>query len=190
MESTLEQALVFAKQGAVLEPENQLTRAALALVHFFRNERELFLSEAEIALALNPNAPAIIGFLGWLLRSVWGVGAGAGHPEKRHGVESPLPGLISTSRRISIFYHQGRYGEAYREAQQFQMPQLFWDPLLRAGALGQLRKEREAGEALAELLRLRPDFPTMGPFLIGHYVKSDSLAAALLDGLRKAGLHI
>ena len=70
------------------------------------------------------------------------------------------------------------------------MPQLFWDPLLRAGALGQLRKEREAGEALAELLRLRPDFPTMGPFLIGHYVKCESLAAALLDGLRKAGLHI
>ena len=67
VESTLEQALVFARKGAVLEPENQLTRTMVALVHFFRNERELFLSESEIALALNPNAPAIIGFLGWLL---------------------------------------------------------------------------------------------------------------------------
>ena len=70
------------------------------------------------------------------------------------------------------------------------MPQLFWDPLLRAGALGQLRKEREAGAALAELLRLRPDFPTLGPFLITCYVKFEPLAAALFDGLRKAGLQI
>ena len=57
MESPLEQALAVAHKGVVLEPENQITRVALAHVHFFRNERELFLSEAEIALALNPNAP-------------------------------------------------------------------------------------------------------------------------------------
>jgi hypothetical protein len=50
-----------------LAPENQISRAALAQVHFFPNERELFLPEAETALTLYPNAPAIIGFLGWLL---------------------------------------------------------------------------------------------------------------------------
>ena len=61
VESPLEKALVSAQRGAVLEPGNQLGRAALAHVHFFRNERELFLSEAEIALGLNPNAPALIG---------------------------------------------------------------------------------------------------------------------------------
>jgi len=37
------QDLVAAQKGAALEPENQITRAALAHVHFFRNERELFL---------------------------------------------------------------------------------------------------------------------------------------------------
>jgi adenylate cyclase len=67
MESPLEQALAAAQKGAALEPGNQIVRAALAHVHFFRNERELFLREAETALALNPNAPGIIGFLGWLL---------------------------------------------------------------------------------------------------------------------------
>ena len=75
MESPLEQALVVAQKGAALEPENQMTRAALAHVHFFRNERELFLPEAEIALALNPNAPGPIGFLGWLL-ALMGSGSG------------------------------------------------------------------------------------------------------------------
>jgi hypothetical protein len=40
------------------------------------------------------------------------------------------------------------------------------------------------------LLQLKPDFPTRGRYLIGFYVKSDALADALLDGLRKAGLQI
>ena len=38
-----------------------MVRTALADVHFFRNEQESFLSEAEAALSLNPNAPAPIG---------------------------------------------------------------------------------------------------------------------------------
>jgi len=67
IESPLDQALAAAQKRAALEPENQITRVALAHVHFFRNERELFLPEAETALALNPNAPGPIGFLGRLL---------------------------------------------------------------------------------------------------------------------------
>ncbi len=62
-----------------------MARAALAHVHFFRNARELFLWEAETALALNPNAPAPVGFLGWLL---------ALYGENCRGVrEPPLQGL-------------------------------------------------------------------------------------------------
>jgi adenylate cyclase len=99
------------------------------------------------------------------------------------------PGYFHLAPYVN-FYRQARYAEAYQEAQKFQMPQLFWDPVLRAAALGQLGKDREAGAAVAELLRLRPDFPTKGPFLISCFVKFESLAVALLDGLRKAGLPI
>ena len=94
MESPLEQALVAAQKGAALEPENQITRAALAHVHFFRNERELFLPEAETALALNPNAPGPHRVSRLAPGPVWRVGAGAGYPGKRHGVESPLPRVV------------------------------------------------------------------------------------------------
>ncbi len=88
------------------------------------------------------------------------------------------------------FYHQGRYTEAYQEAQQFQMPLLFWDPLLRAAALGRLGREQEGAQALAELLRLRPDFPSAGRFLISCFAKFPYLIEALLKGLRQAGLKI
>ena len=87
-------------------------------------------------------------------------------------------------------YLQERYEDAYLEALAFQMPQLFWDPLLRAAVLGQLGREQEAAQAVAELLQLKQDFCINSPFLIGCYVKSKDLADALLGGLRLAGLKI
>jgi len=56
-------------------------------------------------------------------------------------------------------------------------------------ALGKLDKTRKAGAAVAELLRLKPDFSTNGPWLIGCYTKFEHLVEDMLDGLRKAGLR-
>jgi adenylate cyclase len=89
-----------------------------------------------------------------------------------------------------FYYLQGKYVEALQEVQQVQMPQFFWDPLLRAQVLGRLGRGREAAQAVAELLRLKPDFSTNGPFLISCYVKFKDLANALFDGLRLPGLTI
>jgi adenylate cyclase len=189
MESPLEQALVAAQKGAALEPENQMTRAALAHVHFFRNARELFLSEAETALALNPNAAAMIGFLGWLLALYGEWEQGLAILDKGIQLSPHYPGWFHLAPYCN-FYGQGRYAEAYQEAQKFRMPQLFWDPLLRAAALGRLGREKEGAQALAELLHLRPDFPAAGPFLISCYAKFPHLIEGLLDGLRLAGLKI
>jgi len=188
MESPLERALVAAQRGAALEPENQITRAALAHVYFFRNERELFLPEAETALALNPNAPAIIGFLGWLLALYGEWERGLAIQRKGMELNPHYPGWFQLAPYFFQFL-QERYEEAYHEARAFQMPQLFWDPLLRAAALGRLGREQEGARALAELLQLRPDFPAAGPFLIGCYAKFPYLVDGLLEGLRQAGLQ-
>ncbi len=188
-DSPLERALLSAQKGAALEPENQMARAALAHVHFFRNARKQFLSEAEIALALNPNAPAPIGFLGWLLALYGEWERGLAILKKGMELNPHYPGWFHMAPFFSL-YLQKLYEQAYQEAQQFHMPQLFWDPLLRAAALGRLGREPEAAQVVAELLRLRPDFSTAGRFLLSCYVKSDYLADAMLDGLRQAGLTI
>jgi adenylate cyclase len=189
MESPLEQALVAARKGAVLEPETQLTRTALADVHFYRNERELFLSEAEIALALNPNAPVPIGYLGWLLALFGEWERGLTILEKGRGLNPHYPGWFHMAPFFFLFL-QERCEEAYQEAQQFQMPQFFWDPLLRAAVSGRLGREQEAAQALAELLHLRPDFSTAGFFLISCFAKFPYLVDSLMEGLRQAGLKI
>jgi adenylate cyclase len=189
MDSPLEQALVAAQKGAALEPESQIARAALAHMYFFCNERELFLSEAETALALNPNAPAIIGFLGWLLALYGEWEQGLAILGKGISLNPHYPGWFHMAP-FFYFLLQERCEEAYQEAVAFQMPQFFWDPLLRAAALGRMGRVPEGVQAAAELLHLRPDFPTAGPFLISCYAKFPYLVDALLEGLRQAGLTI
>ena len=187
MDSPLEKALAAAQKGVALEPENQMTRAALAHVHFFRDKRELFLLEAETALALNPNAAGLVGFLGWLLALYGEWERGLAILEKGIQLNPHYPGWFHMAP-FFYFFLQEQCEEAYQEAMAFQMPQLFWDPMLRAAALGRLGRKKEGARALAELLRLRPDFPAAGPFLIGCYAKFPYLIDGLLDGLRRAGL--
>ena len=187
MDAPLERALSAAQKGAALEPENQIARTALAHVHFFCNERELFLAEAETALALNPNAAGLIGFLGWLLALYGEWERGLTILGKGIALNPHFPGWFHMAP-FFYFFLQEQCEEAYQEAMAFQMPQLFWDPLLRAAALGRLGRKKEGARALAELLRLRPDFPTAGPFLISCYTKFPYLIDGLLDGLRLAGL--
>jgi adenylate cyclase len=189
MESPLEQALVSAQKGAALEPENQLSRAALAHVHFFCNERKLFLSEAETGLDLNPNAPAIIGFLGWLLALYGEWEQGLAILGKGINLNPHYPGWFHMAP-FFYYYLKDSCEEAYQEAVAFQMPQLFWDPLLRAAALGRMGRAPEGAQVVAELLHLRPDFPTSGRFLISCYAKFPYLVDALLEGLGQAGLTI
>lgn len=189
LETPLEKALVFAKKGVSLGSQNQQVHATLANLHFRLNERDLFLLEAEKAIALNPNSPLFIGYLGWLLALYGEWDRGLAILGKGMELNPHYPGWFRIAPYF-YFYHQGRYMEALQEAQQFQMPQFFWDRLLRAAALGQLGREREAAQAVVELLQLKQDFSTNGPFLIGCYVKFKDLTDALLDGLRKAGLHI
>jgi adenylate cyclase len=189
MESPLEKALGAAQKGAALEPDNQTTRAALAHVHFFRNEREAFMAEAETALSLNPNAAAMIGFLGWLLALYGEWERGLAILKKGMDLNPFFPGWFHMAPYFN-FYRLGMYREALLEAQAFQMPQFFWDALLRAAALGQLEREQEGAQALEELFHNFPNFPSAAPFLISCYVKLPSLVEALLDGLRLAGLNI
>lgn len=187
LKTPLEKAVIFAKKGVSLDSQNQLVRATMAYLHFRYNERDLFRLEAEKAMALNPNSPLLIGYLGWLLALYGEWDRGLAILGKGMELNPHYPGWFRIAPYLD-FYRQSKYREALQEAQQMQMPQFFWDPLLRAAAWGQLGREPEAAQAMTELLRLKQDFPTNGPFLIGCYVKFDDLADALFDGLRLAGL--
>ena len=188
LKTPVEKAPVFITKGVALDSQNQTVRASMAFLQFFLNERDLFLVEAEKALVLNPQSPFLSGYLGWLLALYGEWDRGLTILGKGMELNPHCPGWFHMAPYF-YFYHQGRYLEALQEAHQFQMPQFFWDPLLRAAALGRLGRDEEGARALAELLQLRPDFPTVGRFLISCYAKFPHLIDRLLEGLVRAGLN-
>lgn len=185
----LESAAAMACKGVSLDPGNQMAHLILAFVFFLQNERDSFLREAEISFALNPNNPASISWVGWA-RALYG--------EWEPGLALLAKGMLLTpncpgwyhAAPYFDYYRRGRYPEALEAAKKFNRPQLFWDPLLLAAALGQMGRELEARAEVERLLALKPDFPTRGPYLISMYAKTPSLIEEILNGLRKAGLTI
>ena len=108
--------------------------------------------------------------------------------QKAKSLNSHNPGWYSFLPYM-IYYFQGNYEAAYMEAQRYSVPKLFWDPLLRAAALGQLCQVEEANSELKTLLKLRPDFKERGRELIRRHVLKDEYIEMLIQGLYKAGLE-
>jgi adenylate cyclase len=189
LDAPMEKALAYARTGAALEPQNQYVRSMLAYLYFLVNERDGFFREAELAMELNPNSPMLTGFLGWAM-ALYGEWDRGLHLLEQ-GIESNphYPGWFHMAP-YQRHYGAGRYEEAYRQALKIQTPQLLWDPLMQAAALGQLGRSAEARAAVAELLKMKPDFPTCARRLIGFFVKADDHVDGILDGLEKAGLTI
>ncbi len=185
----MDEVLRYARKGVHLEPQNQYTHTILAYVLLLVGERDDFFREAEATLRLNPNSPTHVAVIGWAM-ALYGQWEEGLHLLKEAIELNPFyPGWFHMA---PCLFHicEGRYKEAYREALMFQSPQLLWDPLLRAVALGQWERVPEARAAAEELLRIKPDFQSDARRLIAFYAKSDALMKVILDGLGKAGLKI
>jgi len=187
IDAPLEKALTFAKKGVALAPENQFARDALTLVYFHRGDKRLFLKNAELTIALNPNAPYIVGVAGWHMGLCGEWDRGLALLKKGMKLNPYHPTWFHLMPFMD-FYRRGLYEDALAEALEFNYPEMFWDPLMRAAALGQLGRTREAGAAIGELLSLEPEFTSRARQLIHGYVKNDDLIEKIIEGLQKAGL--
>jgi len=187
IEASLEKALMFAQKAVALDPENQLAHDSLTLVHFHRGDREMFLKHMEQTLALNPNAPYVVGVAGWHLALLGDWERGLALLEKGIKLNPYYPRWFHIATYMD-YYRRGDYENALGEALKFNYPEFFWPTVMQAAALGQMGKEGDARTAVDKLLKLVPDFATCGRELIRGYVKVDDLVDAVIEGLQKAGL--
>lgn len=186
---SLDKALACTQKGVTLDKDNQFVLDAITLVHFHRGDKELFLKSVTETVALNPNAPYIIGVAGWHL-CLYG--------EWQRGRDLLAKGMVlnpyhPTWFHLALFmdyYHQDDFENAFAEALKFNYPDLYFDPLMRAAALGRMGKVHDAQNAAKELLELVPDFSSQGRELIGKYVKVPELIDKIIEGLIPAGLKI
>lgn len=180
-------AFAYATKGVTLAPDSQLARTILAYLHLLRGEEELFRTEAEAALALNPNSPTYAGTVGYLFAVAGDFDRGEALLRQAFDTGLAQPGWFHHGLFI-VHYARGEYEKAFREVERVLPPAGFWDPALRAAALGKLGRGAEAEEALDELRRLKPDFEERASALLSRTPVPEQVRADVLDGLRRAGL--
>ena len=85
---------------------------------------------------------------------------------------------------------QEKYEQAYLETLKSRRPTVFGEPLMKAPTFGQLGRVEEGKRSVENLLKLKPDFPSRGRVLIGHYIKFEEIVERVTHGLPKAGLNL
>lgn len=188
-DNAIERMIDLAKKGVEFEPNNQLVRIIYAWTYFVLNKKDKFLLEMEKALQLNPNSPLRIGAIGFYLSLYGEWEKGKNLLDKAMKYNLGFPNWYYGATTL-YYYRLHDYERAYEEAFKYDVPGLFWGPLLRASCLGQLKNNDAAKKELNDLLALRHDFHTRGKYLINRYVKEKELADHIFEGLQKTGLKV
>jgi TolB-like protein len=185
----LEKAGTFAERGVQLDPANQRTRLILSFVRLLQSNLTGALSEVDRALALNPRALILKDHIGYLMTLCGDWDRGPALIRKAIQL-NPYYDVIVHHALWVDFVRQKDDEQAYLETLNFRMPTLFWEPLLKASVLGMLGRIDEGRQAMAELLKLKPDFQRDGRRLIRNYLKFDEILDRTVKGLQRCGLEI
>jgi TolB-like protein/predicted Ser/Thr protein kinase len=184
----LGRALAAARRAVEAAPSNHLAYHALASAQFFCLERQAFRNSAERAIALNSMDGFTAAYLGFLIAYAgdWERGCALAAQARRLNPHHPgwywFPSFFDA-------YRKSDYRGALDLALKINMPGFWRTNLALAMAYGQLGEREAAGNAVRELLALRPDFPVVAREELGKFWDPE-LVKHLIDGLRKAGLEI
>lgn len=189
LETPLEEAVAFAEKGVHLNPANQRARAVLGFVRMLCNEIPAARAELEQALTLNSSSLIFLDMIGYLLILLGEWEQGSALTRKAIKLNPYYDPTVHYALWVD-WIRQGKDEEAYLETLNFRRSAVFWEPLMRAASLGRLKRIEEGKRAAQDLLKLKPDFPSRGRILIGHYIKFDEIVERTIDGLSKVGLII
>jgi adenylate cyclase len=183
----LDRALVAARRGVELGPNDGIAHWRLAKVLLFRKDLTPFESKMKQALALNPNHAEMLAdisvHLGFLDRL----------DESYQYYQQAIrldPHFVPWVRFASwnYFYRKNQYEMALAEALQIRLAGFVWAPWARAVTYAQLGQLNKAHWEAAEVLKLKPDFAFWDdgePFNFSK-VRMEHLA----EGNEKAGLPL
>lgn len=188
---SLDEALAIARTAASLDDKDAFCYLAVARVHLARREYREALAQCRTSLDLNPSFALAHCAMGDAL-------CYAGREEEailqfeesiRLSPQDPWRwAFLSYEALARIFLRQ--YDRAAESAQAaLRVPNCqYWANAHLVAALGHLNKEAEASNAVAELLRRKPDFS--GRYAEEHlfYLESRVQLEHYLEGLRKAGV--
>ncbi|MBB6462717.1 hypothetical protein [Flammeovirga kamogawensis] len=177
------------EKAYTLNPKSQIVQVMIAYKTFIFDEKDRFFHIVNNSIKTAANTPLRLGiFANFLcLYGEWDKGIELLDRIYLNNIDFPvwLHGVKCLSH-----YRKLDYEKALVEANSYHVPLVIWGPLLRAACYAQLGRTEEAQKHLQELLKLRPDFVQNSNLLIRRFIKEESLAKHLVEGLEKAGFTI
>jgi tetratricopeptide (TPR) repeat protein len=183
----LERSLATAQHAVKLDPNNQAANWELAVSRYFRRELDQFFTQAERAVALNPNNVLVIGEAGQYIAWAGRWERGVALSDKAIALSPFFPDWFY----FTYFWNQYRkrdFERALAIAQRINMPDFFWTHAILAAAYGELGRTAEARAAVKSLNELNPPFAGSVREESRKFNLAESIIDLFVDGLEKAGL--
>jgi TolB-like protein len=181
-------ALAAARRAVDAAPSNHLAYHALASALFFRREFVAFRAAADRALGLNSMDGFTAAYLGFQIAYAGDWERGCALAEQSTRLNPNHPGWYWFPLFFKA-YRERDYRGALDVALKVNMPGFWRTPFALAAAYGQLGERDAAGNAVRELLAIRPDFSVVAREELRKWWDAE-LIEHLIEGLRKAGLEI
>ncbi len=185
----LDQGLAYAKKGVHYDPDNQMTRTHLGYAYFINNQLEDCIQQIHYAKSLNPNSAYYVGALGWAIALAGEWDQGMADIKLSYELNPDYPKWYHLATTL-YYLKDHKFDTALEEALKFDLPEVFWDPLLKAVTYAHLGKLDKAKIALESLLGLIPGFHKRPSFYIGMYIKFEDIFELVVEGLEKAGMQL
>jgi tetratricopeptide (TPR) repeat protein len=181
--------LAAAQRAVEIDPSSQTTHWHLARTHFWRNEVDEAITEAERALVLNPNNAFVLAAAGVYMTptSPAGLERGVALTEKAMKIDPNPPGWYHVANILSLY--QSRDYEAARQAAlRMNLPGFYHTHMWRLAIYGELGRNAAAADSKAKLLALYPSFAENARNELEKFNVYPELAEHLVEGWEKGGL--
>ena len=183
----IEASLACARRAVTAEPSNHLAHHALAMAHFFRKEGPAFRSAAERALALNPMDSYTLASLGMRSAYLGEWERGCDMVNRAMKLNPRHPGWYWFTLTANAL-RQRDFAGALTYAVRVNLPTNSNAAAALAAIHGQLGNEREARQAVNELLALAPGFASDCRERFARYFNDPALLDLWVESWGKAGL--
>ncbi len=187
----LEEALTLAKHATRLDDRDAVSHFALGRTYLAMGEYDRSVVELEAAIHLNPSlAQAHCGlgdslaYAGKLDESI-----SAFQEAVRLSPHDPYRWAFLMYGSIAYLFMKQHEEAAKWASEAVRVPNShYWANAAQVSALGHLGRDEDAAIALAELLRLKPDFTCRFARERLFYLRSKEQVNHYVEGLRKAGV--
>jgi len=186
-EDAYDQMAELAEKAARIDPNSSTVKACLVYKCFVYNEKERFFDLVNRYLSMVQNNSAKVGTVAFHL-ALYGGWERAKLLLDRCMLTYQVYPKIFHGATALYYYRKMEYEPALVEANKYNLPRMFWGPLLRIAIKGQLGKQTEAAADIELLNELKPNFKEKSSILISRYIKENTLVDHVLAGLNKAGL--